>query len=99
MTRAVSRTMNGGAGAGQDEVPFTRRGALAGARLTLPLAVSVAAYGTVFGVLARRADLSLAESVLMSGLVYAGASQFVAVELWVAGTTAVALVLTTLLVN
>lgn len=97
MTRAVSRTMNGGAG--QDEVPFTRRGALAGARLTLPLAVSVAAYGTVFGVLARRADLSLAESVLMSGLVYAGASQFVAVELWAAGTTAVALVLTTLLVN
>jgi 4-azaleucine resistance transporter AzlC len=82
-----------------DSVCFTRRGALAGARRTFPLAVSVAAYGTVFGVLARRADLSLVESTLMSGLVYAGASQFVAVELWASGATALALILTTLLVN
>ena len=88
-----------GGGGQPDDVRFTRRGAVAGARLTLPLAVSVAAYGTVFGVLARRADLSLMESVLMSGLVYAGAAQFVAVELWASGATALALVLTTLLVN
>ena len=99
MTTTVGESGAASASARREGVRFTRRGALAGARLTLPLAVSVAAYGTVFGVLARRADVSLAESLLMSGLVYAGAAQFVAVELWATGATAVALVLTTLLVN
>lgn len=87
------------AGASPDEVRFTRRGALAGVRLTLPLTVSVAAYGTVFGVLTRRADLSLAESLLMSGIVTAGTSQFVAVDLFASGATLLAIVFTTLLVN
>ncbi len=86
-------------GAAPEDARFTARGVLAGARLTIPLALSVAAYGTVFGVLARRADLSPVESMLMSGVVYAGAAQFVAVELWAGGATVITLVLTTLLVN
>ncbi|UYO00418.1 MAG: AzlC family ABC transporter permease [Devosia sp.] len=55
---------------------------LAGARACLPVAVSVAAYGLVWGVLARGAGLSLIEVAMMSGLVFAGSAQFVALDLW-----------------
>ncbi|HHY50363.1 MAG TPA: AzlC family ABC transporter permease, partial [Alphaproteobacteria bacterium] len=58
---------------------------LLGARLFLPLAISIAAYGIVWGVLAGQAGLSVAEVALMSGLVFAGASQFVALDLWTPG--------------
>lgn len=54
----------------------------AGARACLPVVISVAAYGLVWGVLARGAGLSLLEVMLMSGLVFAGAAQFVALDLW-----------------
>ncbi|QQR40545.1 AzlC family ABC transporter permease [Devosia rhizoryzae] len=57
---------------------------LAGARACLPVAISVAAYGLVWGVLARGAGLTLTEAVLMSGLVFAGSAQFVALDLWTA---------------
>lgn len=56
---------------------------LLGMRLFAPIAVSIAAYGVVWGVLAGQAGLSALEVLLMSGLVYAGASQFVALKLWV----------------
>lgn len=56
-----------------------------GMRLFFPIALSIAAYGVVWGVLAGQAGLSVLEVALMSGLVYAGASQFVAVTLWVPG--------------
>lgn len=55
---------------------------LRGAVLCLPVAVSVAAYGAVFGVLARTAGLSFLEVALMSGFVFAGSAQFVALDLW-----------------
>lgn len=66
--------------------PFdSRRGQfLAGARACLPVAISVAAYGLVWGVLARGAGLTMTEAVLMSGLVFAGSAQFVALDLWTA---------------
>lgn len=54
----------------------------AGARACIPVVVSVAAYGVVWGVLARGAGLSLIEVILMSGLVFAGSAQFVALDLW-----------------
>lgn len=53
-----------------------------GLRLSLPVAVSVAAYGLVWGVLAGQAGMSVAEVAAMSAFVFAGASQFVALELW-----------------
>lgn len=56
----------------------------AGARACLPVVISVAAYGLVWGVLARGAGLTLLEVVLMSGLVFAGSAQFVALDLWTA---------------
>ena len=57
------------------------------------------AYGAVFGVPARQAGLSLLEVVLMSAVVAAGASQFVAVGMWAAPLPVASIVLTTLVVN
>ena len=51
-------------------------------RLFLPVAISIASYGVVWGVLAGQAGLSPFEVLLMSGIVYAGSSQFVAVDMW-----------------
>lgn len=56
-----------------------------GVRMFLPVAVSIAAYGLVWGVLAGQAGLSVLEVLLMSGLVFAGASQFVALDMWTPG--------------
>src|SRR5688572_802284 len=55
---------------------------LLGARTFLPLALSIAAYGVVWGVLAGQAGMSALEVFLMCGLVFAGASQFVALDMW-----------------
>jgi 4-azaleucine resistance transporter AzlC len=55
---------------------------LRGARDFLPLAVSIAAYGVVWGVLAGQAGLSALDVLLMCALVFAGASQFVALDMW-----------------
>lgn len=80
-------------------VRFTRAGALAGARLSLPLALGAAAYGLVYGALARQAGMAAAEALLMSALVCAGAAQFVTLELWVSPLPVAVLILTTLVVN
>lgn len=78
---------------------FTRAGFALGVRRTLPLAVSAGAFAAVFGVLARQAGLSPLEAALMSGLVFAGASQFVALQMWVLPLPIFALIFTTLIVN
>lgn len=49
---------------------------------SLPLAPGVFFFGAAFGALAAQKGMTLAEAVLMSGLVYAGASQFAAMEAW-----------------
>jgi len=84
---------------GTGPITFTWAGALDGARRGLPLAVSVCAYGLVFGVLARQARLGLGEAALMSGLVAAGASQFVVLTLWATPLPVLTIVLTTFVVN
>ncbi len=63
-------------------ITFTLSGVLLGAKRTIPIAISAFTIGIVFGVLARQARLSVVDALLMSGLVYAGASQFVALSLW-----------------
>jgi 4-azaleucine resistance transporter AzlC len=78
---------------------FSLDGALRGARRTIPIGVSVVVYGTVFGALAAQAGLSPIEAVLMSGLVFAGGAQFIALDLWQSPVPVAALVLTTLIVN
>jgi branched chain amino acid efflux pump len=85
--------------AADQKVCFTRNGLLAGARRSLPLAVSVFAYGMVFGMLARQAGLSVLEALLMSSLVNAGSSQFVALGLWHMPVPIGIITLMTLVVN
>ena len=81
------------------KVTFTFAGALEGAKRCLPIEVAGFAIGLVFGVLAGQAGLSVAETVLMSALVFSGATQFVVLGLWAAPLPVAAIVLTTLVVN
>lgn len=78
---------------------YTRAGILTGIRQALPLAISDAAVGVVFGVLARQVGLSPFEAATMSSLVFAGSAQFVAVSLWSPTLPAVTIILTTLIIN
>jgi 4-azaleucine resistance transporter AzlC len=71
-----------------------------GVRLAMPVMPGMVMFGVAFGALAAQKGLSLLEATLMSFLVYAGASQFVALEMWpdigtFAGLAAVGLVTAT----
>jgi 4-azaleucine resistance transporter AzlC len=77
----------------------TRREWLEGARDTLPFATSAFAYGIGFGVLARTAGLTVAETSLMSALVFAGASQFAALPLLAAAAGPATIIATTAAIN
>lgn len=72
---------------------------LAGLWQIAPVAVSAGLYALLLGALAAQKGLSPLEVAVMSGLVFAGASQFVAVELWGAPLAAGTIVLATLVVN
>lgn len=61
---------------------FTAVGARRGALAMLPLLPGVVAFGLLYGFLAVRAGLSTLEVGLFSAFVFAGASQFLALELW-----------------
>jgi 4-azaleucine resistance transporter AzlC len=77
---------------------LTWRDVRSGLVAAAPLASGVVAYGLPYGVLARQAGLSLAESLLMSAFVFAGSSQFVAVGMW-ATASGLTIILATLVVN
>jgi 4-azaleucine resistance transporter AzlC len=53
-----------------------------GARDIWPVMVATIPFGMVYGALAAKQELSLTENLLMSALLFAGTSQFVALELW-----------------
>ena len=80
-------------------VIFTRQGALKGAYDILPLTIGALLFGMVFGLLAAKAGLSLSEAALMSGLVFAGASQFAAMQSWSDPVPVFTMILTTFAVN
>ena len=63
-------------------VIFTAAGAARGARAILPIAPGAVAFGLVYGYLAGERDLSVLEVGLTSLIVFAGASQFLALEMW-----------------
>ena len=66
---------------------------------SLVVAPSVFVYGTVFGGLAVQAGLAPLQVLGMSVLVFAGASQFVAIPMLAAGAPALAIVATTYVIN
>ena len=53
-----------------------------GALANLPVAASVAAYGSVLGVLAAQKNLLWTELLFMNLAVFAGSAQFVMVDMW-----------------
>lgn len=86
-------------GAGAREVVFTLDGARRGARAVLPIVPGAVAFGVVYGFLAGERGLSALEIGLTSLLVFAGASQFLALELWQQPLPLVTLFLGVLVIN
>ena len=71
---------------------FSRAGLIEGAIAMTPIVLSQSAFGVVYGTLAAQKGLTLAETLSMSGLVYAGLSQVVVLQSWPADFTLPALV-------
>jgi len=71
----------------------------AGIGAGLPIALGYFPIAIAFGALAGQAQLSWLEAVIMSGLVFAGASQFVAVSLLLVGTGYLQIITTTFFLN
>lgn len=76
-----------------------RDGVLAGARDILPLAASVAVYGLAFGLLAAQAGFTALQVGAMGAVVYAGSSQIVMTQQWLAGAGFAASVVAGLILN
>ena len=53
----------------------------------LPLQLGIVPFGLVFGVLGIASGLSVAQTILMSSIVFGGASQVVFTQLWSTGTS------------
>ena len=64
-----------------------------------PIVMGYIPVGFAYGVLAQKAGISPLNTILMSVIVYAGASQFIAVGLFAAQLPALTIVLTTFVVN
>ncbi len=82
-----------------DALRLHRSDILRGMQQGIPLALSVFAYGLVFGMLARQAGLSTPEALLMSGMVFAGSAQFVVLELWQSPLPIGTIIVTTFMIN
>ncbi|WP_254452508.1 AzlC family ABC transporter permease [Roseicella sp. DB1501] len=61
---------------------FTRGGVVRGLKAALAITLGLSPFGLVVGMTADGVGLSLAETLLMSGLVFAGTAQLVALQLW-----------------
>ena len=70
-----------------------------GVKAALPIVLGYLPVGMAFGVLARKAGLTTFEVGLMSLLVYAGASQFIAIEMISKGISWFPIVIATFFVN
>ncbi|QJQ94565.1 MULTISPECIES: AzlC family ABC transporter permease [Halomonadaceae] len=74
-------------------------GTLSGIRRMAPISLFVIAFGLAFGVAAMQRGLSAFETLLMSSLVFAGASQFAALEMWGPQIPLIALIASTFAIN
>jgi 4-azaleucine resistance transporter AzlC len=72
---------------------------LLGIQKTLPLMIGVVPFGLAYGITAVQSGISPAEAFLMSALVFAGASQFLALGLLGQGAGYLLIILSTLLIN
>ena len=72
---------------------------LSGARASVPIWIAVVPFAAVFGGLAVQAGWTPTQALLASATIYAGASQYVALDLWGQGVPAWTIVLTVFAVN
>ncbi|KJS01257.1 MAG: branched-chain amino acid ABC transporter permease [Desulfobulbaceae bacterium BRH_c16a] len=70
-----------------------------GVRRAMPIVLGYVPIGFAYGVLAGKSGISDANTLLMSLIVFAGSSQFIAVGLFASGTGPAAVILTTFVVN
>ncbi|MDO9708159.1 AzlC family ABC transporter permease [Paracraurococcus lichenis] len=78
---------------------FTRDGVARGLKAAMAITLGLSPFGLVVGMTADQAGLSLAETLLMSGLVFAGTSQLVALQLWADPAPVLAATLACLVIN
>ena len=71
----------------------------AGIAAIVPVAIAAIPIGLLLGALCSAKGLTIAEAGLMSLLVFAGGSQFAAIELWTTPVPVAAIVFSTLLIN
>lgn len=83
----------------QRTAPDNRHQLRLGVTKTLPLALGCIPFGLAYGVIAVQAGLTVAETLLMSLLVFAGASQFMAVVMIQSGVGVPLVIVSTLLIN
>jgi predicted branched-subunit amino acid permease len=77
-------------------------GVRAGATAMIPTLPGVAVFGLAFGALAAERGLTTVETVLMSGIVFAGVSQIASMELWsplITPALVLTIAFTTLVIN
>lgn len=74
--------------------PFIR-----GVITALPIVIGYIPIALTYGLIARQADIPIIHIVLMSALVYAGASQFMAVNMFAASAGAIEIVFATFILN
>jgi len=65
----------------------------------IPIFIGYFPAAIAFGILSKASGITLVESFLFSAIVFAGASQFIALNLFVTGMGPAGIILTTLLVN
>jgi 4-azaleucine resistance transporter AzlC len=70
-----------------------------GVKAELPILLGVIPFGMIYGVLALSAGLPGDTALAMSSVVFAGSAQFVGAQLIGAGTPAIIVILTTLVIN
>ena len=80
-------------------IVFTAEGVRRGYVAALPIALGLSVFGMVYGLVASQKGLSLAETVLMSAIVFAGAAQMLALELWQEPVPAISLTIAVLIIN
>ncbi len=83
----------------QPAAPLTADGIRRGLRATVPMGISVATYGVVFGILARQVGVTMPENILMNVVVFAGAAQTAALDQWSYPLPIFSIVMTVLLIN
>ena len=72
---------------------------LPGVKAAWPICLGYIPIGLAFGVLAQKAGMTWFQISLMSSIVFAGSSQFIAVSMLASGSGALAVIMTTFFVN